>query len=209
MIEWLSENSRLVSSLSSIVVALSAVATILLARRGLTAWEKEYLKKANHKLAKQLLISFYKFSDCIKAIRSRYISFPPASIEDYPGASNEELEFLGRLKYYEKLNEEIANAEQEIYSNLVNAEIAFGPDIRCESRQLIGLKKQLICLLWERLEAVNPETDKGTEQSILSQLNDEKYQFYSAPNEDAFQEDFDNRLDKIADILRKQLLHSK
>lgn len=206
VMQFFSENSDLFSSLASIFVAISAVITAILARSGIRSWTRQYIKKSNHELAQQLLVSFGKYRDCVQALRSPMIRFSPAPSKEHPDASNDELRHIGFLQYLETHNIAIANARQEIYSHILEAEVVFGPKIRHESDELMRLEKKLFFLLRMHIESVDPKSDKYTKRENTKYLEEQRYDVFHENDEDAFGLDFQDRYSRIEEILRAQLL---
>lgn len=196
--------NEIITSVSTIIVALSAMTTTCIAYAGLNSWKKQHKAKISHELARDLLRSFYHLRDDIKSLRSPFVSYIPASENEFPDSSQEQRNFIGYKNYYQNLVDNITHSTREVYSKLLMAEVLFGPEIRKQSDELIRLKKELIEKLDYHLEIKNPANTEDQKEIPREMFKAYKFNLHISGKEDQFQSDFEKQLKIIETILNKQ-----
>jgi len=121
-----------------IVLALAAIATAIVAIRGLSTWNRELRGKASFDVARSLAKSAYKVRDQLQGSRSPLLSAHefPAEYHDAGLKRTAEQEAKGYAHVYSNRWEPVWEAMQEFDASTLEAEALWGHTVREATDQL-------------------------------------------------------------------------
>ena len=132
---------EIVSVASDITVAMAVLFTAWVANRGLNTWRLQMKGKNEYKLARDLLVSLYKYRDAICDIRQPWSGFPglredSSKIVWVNDAGKQKELFARILPEYQKKWDNIVKQKQRIYRDVVVAEALWGNELHQLFNQL-------------------------------------------------------------------------
>jgi hypothetical protein len=148
------EYADVISSISDVIVAMSAAAAAIFAYVGLSTWRKQLKGGAEYQLAKDVLKAAYRVREAFDAVRN------PAIFEyEYPeemrstsGHLREEKKYEGTAHVYEKRWEQMASSFKELEEWHLQAQVEWGPEFQNRIKKLRLCRVELMSAIQNLLE---------------------------------------------------------
>lgn len=199
-----------VHDLFEIIASGATTFAVCVAVVQVNAWRKQLKATTDHDLARKLLISIYRYKEAIKSVRHPLIlnsETAPNKNED-PSTDPGFERFLGLCRAYDrrfKVSEEIRIL---LLSELIEADVIWGPELRDLATKLIKLEVELASFLRSYLVVNNPkEVDdmRHAHEEILRNKRDVIFDDLSEEG-DEFAKDFNIRLERCEQFLKTKFI---
>lgn len=196
---------ELVDYISNVIIAMAAVATAILARRGLRTWQEELRGKAGYDAAYQYLFAALKLRREIQAIRSPvqflteedWAHFTERGIRGEDYLSHIPAVRMPAVKaWYHFRWQPVRQAMQELEAAALDAQTVIGDDAVQEMRTFRRLMAELHTAIRRYLNSIT-ETDPESRKTINREVDPVIYS-----SED---DDFSNRLNGAIRLIREKL----
>jgi len=198
-------NEEVLNNLSDIIVAIAAIATVLLAWRGLKTWQDELRGKAGYEAAYQYLLAALKLRREIQYIRSPVQSLLEEDVAYFKEHGIDPEDFISDIPtvkkpamraWYHFRWQPISQALQELEAAALDAEAVLGEDAIQEMQTFWRLIAELHTAMRRHLNSIT-ETD--------SELRKEIHQAVDAVIDSSGDDDFTNRLNNAIHQIRVRL----
>ncbi|ENO1847690.1 hypothetical protein ACA874_001228 [Vibrio vulnificus] len=140
--------SEVISSISDIIVGLSALGTFGIACYGVTNWKRELKGKNNFEISKNLMKSVYNYRDAIQSSRSMIILGSSQYLEELDNNKEQKLEVWKKL--FDKRWKPVRESVQELSSLSLETEVLLGKEVK----KLIVALKDIALDLRHAMDAV-------------------------------------------------------
>jgi hypothetical protein len=155
--------------LKDLILASCAIVGAVVALRGLSTWRHQAKWQVEYNAARQLLRSVYQLREAIESVRAPFMStgemtLPPGTAQE--NMTREREHYLRVSNAYDARWERIRSARTEVSTNLLEAEVLWGREIRAAFMDLFNLVQDLSFAISDYLETINPDvrTELSTEE---------------------------------------------
>lgn len=188
--------NSLASSAAYIVAAYIGI-------KGLSAWKAQLKGNQDYNLAKELMLSIYKYQEAMNNLRS-----PAIWTSEYPDLSNEELNMPHNKKRFKEISfayqkrwDRVGQIRPEIFEQTLEGQVIWGGEIRRLTEDLLNLEKNVMFALSNHLQVINPDCHDGSKDK-----DDSKWMYDSKDDEnDIYRKPFKEKLKAIEDYLKPKL----
>lgn len=122
-----------VAIVKDVVLAIAAIVAASVGLRGLGTWRRQLRGNTGYQLAKNILSSVYELREAIAGVRSplmQYSREPELSQDKLRELSHREKEWHAWAQAYQRRWDPVPAAKAKLDSNLLEAEVVWGPKIR-------------------------------------------------------------------------------
>ena len=203
------ETISTISAFSNLTMAIVAMVALILAILGYGGWKRQLSAKDKHELARRLLKATYRLREAINFVRNPFISISemPTPPKNHPLASDDERKkFYGIAKAYEKRWEQIMEAKADLSSELLEAEILLGEEVKNKYNMLFEVERKLYIALRRYLDSIDP--DKRYDYKKEENIEDIIY-FQGDEDKDEYLKELKNTIKDIEKFLKPHLLVKK
>lgn len=197
--------SDIASIVQSIVLAAAAIATVVIAAKGLSTWRTQLRGTSEYAKAKQVLKAVYKVRRGFSAVRNPAIyqyEYPPG-MTDHTGHLSKEHEYEGTAHVYQARWDVLAEAFTELEEETLDAVVEWGADFQ---QVIVPLRR---CMVELQIEIQN-ELERKKEPQFAEPLTKEErahhrsvmYEIGSDSKYDAFTPQIDAAVSVFEDKLR-------
>jgi len=148
--------------IKNILSIITPIIGLILAYFGLSTWREQLWGKTEYEIARKLLRATYECREAVNYVRHPFISSgemqPPADKSDINDEKKKS--FYGIANAYEKRWNKVIEARTNLDTELLEAEVLWGQEIRTEFNDLFEVIKELFINLSHYLNNINP--DSGT-----------------------------------------------
>ena len=199
----------LIATGKDIILAGAAITGSVVAVKGLTTWRRQLKGQAEYELAKIILKSTFQYRDAIYRVRHPAIynyEMPEPAEDQVKTMNNGQKRFYGTSKAYEARCENVDKIQQEIYTELLEAEALWGKQPEILFKSLFNLGKELFFYVSYYLKSINPDISIG-EREAYEKIKREKRDilYDSMEDEDEFRKDVSSAINAIEDFLKPHL----
>lgn len=199
--------ANIATAISAIVVAIAAIVAAVFARKGVNTYRREFVVKDQYDLAKRLLYSIYKVRDGFKHVRHPFMSVAEYPKEDSNkgtvDTNSRESQYKAVSYAYEKRWEVLMTALRELESEMIQAQVFWGPQIgnllapvrECVVTLQIAIENRLQAILGE--EVYNDKEERIAERKVLYSRGD--------ISKDPFAQKVQEALNPIEEMVRPHL----
>lgn len=157
--------------IKELLITSSALAGVVVAIYGLTAWKKQLKGKVEYDLARRILITLYKYRDAIAVVRnpaiwSNEFKELPESINK--NLTEEQIRFERLNGVYEARWAKVQIEKAALYADLIESEATWGLDLNELFKKVFKLEQQLLQGIRAFLSTQNPD-----ENSVIKELAEE------------------------------------
>ena len=187
------------SLIKDLLISISAGIGTIIAIIGLGTWKKQIGANVEYEAARKLLKSTFKIRDAIAWVRNPFIS--TGEMVDEPGAQQQSSDQRknGLHNAYNRRWQKVIDANSELSTNLLEAEVLWGKSIRTEYNKLFSTIAELsstIYIYFSHLDEPEAKLFNDKHRNILYASNDDK---------DDFKNGLENRLEEIEKLLMPYL----
>lgn len=155
-----------ISVISAITVALAAVVAAHAAKRGLDTWRLQMRGKNEYKIARDLLVSLYKYRDAICEVRQPWSNYPelrkdPNKVMGVNDIGKRKEFFVRFHKEYQRKWGNVIKRKQHIYKDMVIAEALWGDELYSLFNQLFEREHTLLRAIKWNIKLIDPDTPVG------------------------------------------------
>lgn len=198
--------------LTDVLVGLAAITGAVVAVYGLSAWRKQLKAKADHDLARKLLINLHKHRDAIVDVRNPIMlsgEAAGADPPDRPPETESEQRFNELAGSYQTRLKPVQQVRAAIYPDLVEADISWGEGVGEAVRQLFRVEKDLRLAIQRELQSMNPRESTSVRDHYRNKAA-ERFDTLSSgglPNqEDVFAKRYQEAFDAVETVIKPKLL---
>ncbi|MFQ5621782.1 MAG: hypothetical protein ACE5FS_00145 [Paracoccaceae bacterium] len=194
-----------VSALANGVIALSAAAGAIIAGIGLSTWKSQTRWHSDRELARRLLVNLYKYRDAIKGVRNPAMfsnEMPKPPENEAEGMNADQIRYYGITTAYENRWKKAQDVRANLYSDFLEAEAIWGPDVRDLFHRIHKLQTELLMVVQNHLRLIDPDASDGMKEDyerIARKKRDILYDNWS--EDDEFNKEFQDALAPIEAML--------
>jgi hypothetical protein len=150
---------KIIPYIKDAVSIFAPIVGLIIAGFGLKTWKRQLRGKSEYEIAKNLLKSTYKYREAINSVRHPFMDIAemPEPPKDSPQSNEEKKRFYGIAKAYENRWNKVVEVRIEIGTELLEAEVLWGNDIKERYKDLFNLEKKLFINLKHYLNNINPD----------------------------------------------------
>lgn len=142
---------------------------MLVAITGLKTWNRQLKGSVEYELTRRLLKCTYRLREAVKEVRHPMM-FPeeqkiPREVESTMHLTGKELKHAGLLHAYQTRWSKISSAQDDLHTELLEAEVVWGREIYTAFEPLFNLHKELFADIQSYLAVADPSLN---EQSLIA-----------------------------------------
>lgn len=197
--------------IKEIVTIVATIIATIVAIWGINSWKRQSKAHNDHELAKRILVNLFKYRDAIANVRNPFMwssEMPLPSEEDKLKMNMQDISFYGKSKAYQGRFNKVQEVRSGLYIDLIEAQALWGNELQEVFNELYKLQNELLIVIQNYIELINPKTDAVTKSSIQVINKDKSSIMYDlgVDNPDPFRENFDRFLKKIEEYLKLKML---
>jgi hypothetical protein len=202
------------SAIADGIMAAAALGAAVAAFLGLSTWRKQVLWQLDHELAKQTLLSFYRYKEAVYGVRHPAI-FP----NEMEISEQQRTEFtdtgdqrsIGVVNAYKNRWDRVSTIKQELAASLLECDASWGNEINELFNPIFDLEEELFRVVRFHVGAVNPKNSNADRTMYQGYQAQERDILYHTLNDetDLFRPDFKDAEEQIRQFLRRKLGRSK
>jgi len=203
---------NLISTISDLAIAFSAIVASRAAWLGLRSWRKDKTWETHHDLANKILIKLFIYRDSLAGVRDPAfkdydLPVPP----NYAEMSREQISYFGESEAYKNRWEKVGKVRSEMYADLISAEVFWGNELRSMFKEkLYSLESELLIYIRTHLKATNPDEEEDFRKSYSRILRKRREIIYDDKyyddGEDEFSSDVSAAIAEIENYIRARIV---
>lgn len=202
IIVYLYNNATLVN-LNSLASSFAYITAAYVGIKGLSAWKSQLKGNQDYSLAKELMLSIYKYQEAMNNVRS-----PAIWASEYPDFSQDELKISRSMKRfkevshaYQKRWDRVSELKPKIFEQILEGQVLWGIEIRSLVQDLLKLENNVMFAIGRHLSAINPDT--LSEDRVC---DDKNWMYDTGDDEsDIYRKPFKAKLKLVEDFLKLKL----
>jgi hypothetical protein len=203
-------DAQLVATIKDVVLAASAVVGAVVAVRGLNTWNRQLQGGAEYELARRVLKLTYRLRDVIKAVRHPVMwaaEMPSPSEADAATMSRDEVRHYGTAMAYQARWQKVADVRTELQTELLEAEVLWGSELRKRFEALNKLEHELLIAVRSFLDVSDPRTHEARKQAVFKRQQGARDVMYDDLSDkgDEFTQDVVRAIQPIEDYVKPHL----
>ncbi|MEP4198476.1 MAG: hypothetical protein ABJL99_22885 [Aliishimia sp.] len=188
---------ELTEIIRNISLAVSAPAGAGIAWRGLASWRDEKKWMRDTELAQNLLVALFERRDAVGGVRNTFISMSYDSLNDDVKQYQETCELYGKRLV------PLTDARKKFYQYGNEARALWGDDLNALLKPIISLEADLLVVIDEHLQRLNPKADEEDDRDKDEKERDRSI-LYSRSKSD-FTDQYATAVEKVEVFLREKM----
>jgi hypothetical protein len=193
------------------VTTLAAVVGIYVALVGLSTWKRQLKGQTDHELARQILVTLYKYREAIKGVRHPAI-FPSEEPEppehQREKMSREQIRHYGLAHTYQNRWNKVQAQRVELDASLLEAEALWGAELKNKVFQpIFDLSWELYMCVRDYIVLCNPDESDARKDAVEKVSKNRRDILYDSLEKDgdAFARDFATAVGGVEEYLKPKL----
>ncbi|MCP4493087.1 MAG: hypothetical protein GY820_38185 [Gammaproteobacteria bacterium] len=194
-----------------ILMLITASMGVSVAYMGLLNWKEQTKGKADHDLARRILVDLYRYRAAIHNARNPFLHsnlIPSPSKEQAKFMSKKQITFYGKSGAYQDRLSEVIEERTAIQAELIEAEAVWGPELIELFVPIKKLEDDLYVSIHYHIELINPDIAEDEKEDLRAEYPNYKDILYENINgePDEFKKDFMDSLAKVEEYLKPKLI---
>jgi len=207
---WKVKVSDVFGMLSALATAISVIVAVYFGRQGLNAWKEQTKANFNQELVQKLVLSLFKYRECMIKLRSPVIW--PYEFAPENGVPDEgdfaRRRFAETARAYSKRQNAVAQVRLEVNTLLLESEFFWGNELTLMFKKLFEFEREFIVFIDIHLQSIRPdydEEDRKQYRELKKKRRDILHDTLDDEGDD-FRKEFLASLEKMTSYLKTKLV---
>lgn len=198
---------EIIQSVSSLIVAATAIIATTTAVRGLTAWKKQRKWERDNELAEDHLVLLAKRRHAISGLRDAVFSYDPKYVDENGEEvyDTELANFLGLESVYNDRWGRLYDIRSEIYAKRLIADVRWGTDLSDLLEELFGHEQILRVEIMRYLRSRNPKNSQEMRRVSAAKMSEPSILYKDDYDGDDYGQKYDDYAKNVERYLKQKL----